>query len=77
MRRVSLIFCLSAVICLSGCIAISPAARQCRAWQSEGQMYSTLDACKKCVEQLGENIDAVRGCAVGVDAATVMSITNH
>ncbi len=58
---------------VQGCSLLSSSGRQCRMWQSNGTVVSTLDSCVKCVDQLGENPDAVRGCAVGLDAASLIN----
>ena len=55
---------------ITGC-SIS-AESTCRDWQRSGAMMSTLSSCTRCYDQFGENLDAVRGCAVGVDAATLI-----
>lgn len=46
--------------------------QQCRDWQSEGDFYASMDACTKCVAQLGDNKEAVKGCALGLDASRLM-----
>ncbi len=58
---------------VTGCSLLSESGRQCRMWQSSGTVVSTLDSCVKCVDQLGANPDAVRGCAVGLDAASLIN----
>lgn len=55
----------------SGCVLTSH--YHCRKWQNQGLMVSTLDSCKRCVDQFGSgNFDLIRGCAVGMDAATLL-----
>lgn len=65
------------VATLSGCSLMSSSGRQCRYWQSNATVVSTLDSCMKCVDQLGENPDAVRGCAVGLDAAALINASRQ
>ena len=63
------------VTILSGCAFLN-AESKCEQWKSEGLMYSTIDACSKCVRSLGStNYEAVSGCAVGMDAATLLDTT--
>jgi hypothetical protein len=45
----------------------------CNRWMSEGDFYSTMDSCEQCVAQLGSGSkDAVKGCAMGVDATGLL-----
>ena len=64
---------LALLIGAGGCSLMSASGRQCRMWQSSGTVISTLDSCVQCVDQLGTNPDAVRGCAVGLDAAALIN----
>jgi hypothetical protein len=44
-------------------------------WKNEGYMFSTPEACIKCVKRLGtSNRDAIRGCALGLDSADLMNL---
>lgn len=68
LRVFLLIMLLSA---MSSCV--SPASTACRNWMKDGDFYSTMDSCRKCVDTLGtNNKDAVKGCAMGLDASSLM-----
>ena len=68
--RSSFLF-LTIAAALSAC---STADVQCRAWKFEGQMYSTINSCRQCVDTLGsDDMNAVRGCALGLDAAQLLT----
>lgn len=69
MKLIPVLVVLSAIT-VCGCSLA--AESQCRSWQRDGQLHSTLAACERCYGQFGENLDAVRGCAIGVDAATLI-----
>lgn len=71
LRRVTGPAGLCALLVFAAGCSIS-AESTCRDWQKSGAMVSTLSACTRCYDQFGENLDAVRGCAVGVDAATLI-----
>lgn len=58
------------VISVSGCSLASSV--QCKKWRREGLLFSTLESCQKCIDAVGSNVDAVRGCAMGMDAATLI-----
>lgn len=52
----------------------STADGYCRSLQNSGQMYATIDSCKKCVRQLGRAEPAlIQGCAMGMDAGSLLS----
>jgi hypothetical protein len=71
MRRVSCFILFSAA--LSSCTSLTPAGLKCREWQAQGIIFSTLDACVKCVENMGAATpEAVQGCAVGLEAGALM-----
>ena len=72
-RRYWGVSALVVIFAFAGCSLMSSSGRQCRYWQSNATVVSTLDSCMKCVDQLGENPDAVRGCAVGLDAAALIN----
>lgn len=55
----------------SGC-SFTPKRMQCASWRDQGLIYSTVESCEKCIDAVGRNVDAVRGCAMGMDAATLM-----
>lgn len=57
----------------TACSSLSPAGMQCRSWQARGLIFSTLDSCIKCVENLGSATpESVQGCAVGLDAGALI-----
>lgn len=63
-----------AVLMLSaaGC---SASYMQCMKWRAEGNMFSSLDSCKQCVNQLGSaDVEVIKGCAVGVDLGKVVTV---
>ena len=75
MRSIHLALLICFATTVSACVAISPAARQCRAWQNEGRVVSSLDSCVKCVNNLGTpNPDTIQGCAIGMDAAGLLNV---
>jgi hypothetical protein len=46
---------------------------KCEEWKENGQIYSTIDSCVQCMDSLGSgSLDIVKGCALGLDAATLM-----
>jgi hypothetical protein len=48
--------------------------RTCDEWKRTGEILSTPGSCVSCVETLGSgNIEAIRGCAIGLDAAKLVS----
>src|SRR5262249_43122432 len=67
-------------LALAGLLAVAGAVSgcslqreyQCRQWQREGLVVSTLSACMECVDQFGSNPESVQGCAVGMDAASLI-----
>ena len=61
------------VIVLSGC-SISVAEGRCRAWQREGLVVSSIDACMQCYDKFGsDDPKIIQGCAIGLDAASIFS----
>jgi hypothetical protein len=72
LRRGSVALLLMALIgTAAGCVT---ARAQCEKWKSEGFLFSTVDGCVTCAQRMGtSNIDAVRGCALGVDTADLLA----
>lgn len=67
MRFFAIIFlCIS----LTSCFKV---AYQCKEWKREGDFFATDESCTKCIDSLGPNKDAVRGCAMALDATTMMT----
>jgi hypothetical protein len=61
------------VILLSSCSAMSSATQQCKQWRSEGEFMGTLRSCSQCSENMGnENKEAIRGCALAMDANSML-----
>ncbi len=57
--------------------ACSASYAKCLSMRASGEMFSSLDACQRCVDQNGSgNLDVVRGCAIGVDAAALLTETS-
>jgi hypothetical protein len=56
---------------LTGCsVAVDD---QCKQWQAQGEIFSTMDNCVKCGNALGvEDLSAVRACAFKRDAAAIL-----
>lgn len=53
--------------------ACSSARTTCQTWIDEGQLFSPIDRCVQCVDELGsKNLHTIRGCAFGLDAASVI-----
>jgi hypothetical protein len=62
---------------LSACAQAASTFR-CRQLQATGQMFSTIDSCRKCVESLGDTqVEAIQGCALGLDAGMLIDLGNQ
>jgi hypothetical protein len=61
-------FCLIGL--LTGCsVAVD---EQCKQWQSQGEMFSSMQNCVSCGDALGiEDLNAVRACAFKKDADSI------
>jgi hypothetical protein len=58
-------------IMLAGCG--STARDVCRRWQAEGDFYASIDACKRCIDTMGEaEKRVIAGCAMGYDASQLL-----
>lgn len=56
------------ILFIAGCA--TTAQMRCRSWQAQGYLLGTIDSCAQCVDTLGSaNVEAVRGCSLGLDAA--------
>jgi len=67
-----ILFILAVLTVVSAC---STARKQCEVWQREGFMFSTPESCVKCIKRLGwVDRDAIRGCALGMDAADLTTL---
>lgn len=65
---------LAVVIAFGTTACSSPSSRlQCHSWRTDGDFFVTTNSCIQCVQQLGPNKDAVRGCAMGLDAASLLT----
>ncbi len=62
---------LSFMVGLTGCsVAVDD---QCKQWQAQGEIFSTMDNCVKCGNALGvEDLSAVRACAFKRDADAIL-----
>jgi hypothetical protein len=58
------------VALLSGCSYTR--RQQCDRWQREGDFHGSTDSCVKCIGQLGNNKEAVKGCSLGLDAGYLL-----
>jgi hypothetical protein len=48
---------------------------QCEYWRNQGVPMGTIDSCKECISTLGiSNPNAVGGCSLGLDAASMMEV---
>lgn len=62
---------------LSGCASTALGARfSCLQWKTQGQMFSTLDSCVKCVQGHGAaSLEEIQGCALGMDASALFELS--
>ena len=62
----------SLIVVASGCsVAVD---EQCKQWQSQGEMFSSMQNCISCGDALGvEDLNAVRACAFKKDADSILS----
>jgi len=66
--RYTLVMILASII--SGC---STARSTCQAWIDAGEIFSPMSRCIRCVDELGsKDLHTIRGCAFGLDAASVI-----
>ncbi len=74
----TLLFSLSFALTLSGCSQSVLGARfTCLQWKTQGQMFSTLESCQKCVQSQGaESLEQIQGCALGMDAMTLIDLSD-
>lgn len=63
---------LALTIYLCGCFTNPRLTKQCKSWQEEGDFFATVDSCVKCHEKLGADKQAVKGCALGMDASNLL-----
>ena len=68
--KIKLLTCLFFAVFLSSCTSTS--SRTCRNWMNQGDFFSTMDSCKKCYNTIGNNKEAVKGCAMGMDASELL-----
>ena len=54
--------------------ACSLTARQrCEKWRADGEIFSPIERCQRCVRQLGDaDVGAVRSCTFGIDTAKAL-----
>ena len=68
--RVPLIFSAFMVL-LSGCASTNQ--KLCDQLRASGQVYATTASCMRCVDTFGaSNTEAIRGCAMGMDAEALI-----
>jgi hypothetical protein len=67
---------LGVLAALSGCTSTPLGARfTCLQLKAQGQMFSTLESCQRCVEAHGAaNLDQLQGCALGMDASSLIEL---
>lgn len=73
MRKIKLIIATVAFTSL-GC-SVSASEKRCNELREAGTIYSTQESCAQCVDTLGpSDPNAIRGCAIGMDAARMISM---
>ncbi len=65
-------FILLSLIALTSCTYNQKLVKQCDQWRKEGDFFATVDSCVKCQEQMGSDKQAVKGCALGMDASNLL-----
>jgi hypothetical protein len=58
------------IVAITGCsVAVD---EQCKQWQSQGEMFSSMQNCVSCGNALGiEDVNAIRACAFKKDADSI------
>jgi hypothetical protein len=50
-------------------------SQRCKKWRAEGDFYATQESCIRCLDTLGSgNKEAVKGCALGMDASKLLGV---